>query len=74
MCVQVQGYFNKPQPPIRRLAQPINFNRILNQAEYNLVLSRIYTQLQVSSMGTVDYRVALVGKTMAFSADDPAPV
>jgi hypothetical protein len=43
----VHGYFNKPQPPISRLPQPIQFSRILNQAEYRAVLARLYKQLQV---------------------------
>jgi hypothetical protein len=45
--LQVHGYFNKPQPPISRLPQPIQFSRILNQAEYRAVLARLYKQLQV---------------------------
>jgi hypothetical protein len=45
--LQVQGYFNKPQPPIQGLPAPIQFNRILNQAEYRAVLARLYKQLQV---------------------------
>jgi hypothetical protein len=48
-ATQVQGYFNKPQPPIRRLPEPIQFSRILNQAEYKAVLAKIYKQLQVGA-------------------------
>jgi hypothetical protein len=47
--MQTEGYFNKPQPPIKRLIEPINFNRLLNQAEYRAQLGRIYKQLQVTA-------------------------
>lgn len=45
--MQEFGYFNRPSPPIRRLPQPINFNRLLGQVEYRLELDRAYKQLQV---------------------------
>lgn len=49
--LQEFGYFNRPSPPVRRLAQPINFNRLVGQIEYRLELSRAYKQLQVRGGG-----------------------
>jgi hypothetical protein len=48
-CLRQQefGYFNCASPPIRRLPEPINFNRLLNQAEYRYELAKAYKQLQV---------------------------
>lgn len=47
LLLQEFGYFNRPSPPIRRLPQPINFNRLLSQAEYRYEMARAYKQLQV---------------------------
>lgn len=49
--LQEFGYFNQASPPIRRLPQPLNFNRLVGQVEYKLALARAYKQLQVRCCG-----------------------
>eukprot|EP00775_Hariotina_reticulata_P008482 gene8482-8664_t len=63
--MQTKGYFNKPQPPIKRLTEPITFNRLLNQAEYRALLGRIYQQLQVDWLTPVEVFAPWYGRALA---------
>lgn len=59
---QTLGYFNQPRPPLSRLPAPIKFDRIVNRAEYNEVIARLYKELKVRAvtvevLGRRRYRV-----------------
>lgn len=59
---QTLGYFNQPRPPLSRLPVPIKFDRIVNRAEYNEVIARLYKELKVRAvtvevLGRRRYRV-----------------
>ena len=44
-----KGYFSSRAPPVGRLAQPIQFGRIVGEQEYKVVLSKLYAELGVSA-------------------------
>jgi hypothetical protein len=44
------GYFTRSSPPVGRLPEPIDFRKLVNQAEYRLVLDRLHNQLGVSQL------------------------
>jgi hypothetical protein len=48
LTAQDCGYFTSSSPPVGRLPEPIDFRKLVNQAEYRLVLDRLHSQLGVS--------------------------
>ncbi len=51
MCVcavQTRGYFNRKEPPVGKLPEPINYRKVVNKHEYDHVLAQKYRELGVS--------------------------
>jgi len=65
---QDRGYFSRPLPPVGQLPEPIDFSKLVGQAEYRALLARAHSAAGSSSSGAAGAAAAAAASSSASSS------